>query len=143
MQETLVKTTAVFVPTLYVKDLAAALSFYKRAFNATELWHINHEGRIHVAEMSIGPVTFRMHEESLNKLELSPFTLHGTSIVLGLLTPDPDELAARAELAGATILSPVQDYDYGYRQGTIRDPFGHHWCLEGIDSLNKIPVGAR
>jgi PhnB protein len=32
--------------------------------------------------------------------------------------------------AGATILSPAQDYDYGYRQGKIKDPFGHIWMIE-------------
>jgi PhnB protein len=32
--------------------------------------------------------------------------------------------------AGATLLNPVQDYDYGYRQGDIKDPFGHQWMIE-------------
>jgi PhnB protein len=32
--------------------------------------------------------------------------------------------------AGATLLSPAQDYDYGYRQGIILDPFGHQWMIE-------------
>jgi uncharacterized glyoxalase superfamily protein PhnB len=24
----------------------------------------------------------------------------------------------------------MQDYDYGYRQGVIADPFGHQWLFE-------------
>jgi PhnB protein len=28
------------------------------------------------------------------------------------------------------VISPAQDYDYGYRQGVVKDPFGHHWMLE-------------
>ena len=78
-----------------------------------------------------------MHEEVKRDNELSPSTLNATSIVIGLLVENPDELAARAVAAGATELSPVQDYDYGYRQGTIRDPFGHHWCLERMDDFYK------
>jgi PhnB protein len=27
-------------------------------------------------------------------------------------------------------VSPVQDYEYGYRQGEIIDPFGHRWVLQ-------------
>ncbi len=32
--------------------------------------------------------------------------------------------------AGATEMDPAQDYDYGYRQGEIKDPFGHHRLIE-------------
>ena len=51
-----------------------------------------------------------------------------------------NEVTAKAIAAGATALSPVQDYEYGYRQGTIRDPFGHHWCLERMDDFYKMPT---
>ncbi len=129
-----------FVPTLYMKDLTLAIAFYKSAFGATERWRIENEGRVHVAEMCISSVVFRMHEEVARAHELSPAALRGTSIILGLLTDDPDAVAARALAAGATELSPVQEYEYGYRQGTISDPFGHHWCLERYDDLKKIPA---
>ena len=32
--------------------------------------------------------------------------------------------------AGAVEISAVKDYEYGYRQGEIEDPFGHHWLIE-------------
>lgn len=125
---------------LYMKDLGAAIDFYKKAFDAEERWRIDHAGNVHVAELSIHPVLFRLHEEVKRDGELSPSTLNATSIVIGLLVDDPDELAAKAIAAGATELSPVQDFEYGYRQGTIRDPFGHHWCLERMDDLYKKPA---
>jgi len=128
------------IPMLYMKDLAAAIDFYKKAFDAEERWRIDHDGNVHVAEMSISPVLFRLHEEVRRENELSPSTLNATSTVIGLLVDDPDTLAARAVAAGATELSPVQDFEYGYRQGTIRDPFGHHWCLEKMDDLYKVPL---
>ena len=131
---------AAIVPMLYMKDLAAALDFYKKAFGAVERWRIDNEGNVHVAEMFISPVLFRLHEEVKRDNELSPATLNATSTVIGLLVDDPDTLAARALAAGATELSPVQDFEYGYRQGTIRDPFGHHWCLEKMDDLYKMPL---
>ena len=128
------------IPMLYMKDLAAAIDFYKKAFDAEERWRIDHDGNVHVAEMYISPVLFRLHEEVRRENELSPSTLNATSTVIGLLVDDPDTLAARAVAAGATELSPVQDFEYGYRQGTIRDPFGHHWCLEKMDDLYKVPL---
>jgi PhnB protein len=131
---------AALVPTLYMNDLAEAIEFYKRAFGAVERWRIPASGRVHVAEMSISPLLFRMHEEVSRDGNVSPPTVKGTTIVLGLLVHDPDALARRAIDAGAIELSPMKDYEYGYRQGTIVDPFGHHWCLEGLTGLTKAPV---
>ncbi|HEX6892674.1 MAG TPA: VOC family protein [Chryseolinea sp.] len=128
------------IPTLYMKDLGAAIKFYKEAFDAEERWRIDYAGNVHVAEMSISSVLFRLHEEVKRDGVLSPSTLNATSIVIGLLVDNPDELAAKAIAAGATEMSPVQDFDYGYRQGTIRDPFGHHWCLERMDDFYKMPL---
>ncbi len=47
-----------------------------------------------------------------------------------ICTPDPDALFKRAADAGAKVLSPIQDYDYGYRQGIVADPFGHQWLIQ-------------
>jgi PhnB protein len=134
--------TIMLVPMLYLNDLAGAIDFYKRAFDATEKWHIsNPDGSIHVAEMSIGAVLFRMHEETGKASNFSPHTVSGTTVVIGLLVPDPDAVAAKAEAAGGTILSPVRDYEYGYRQGTVKDPFGHHWQIERTPA--GPPLGAN
>ena len=43
-----------------------------------------------------------------------------------------DVVIASALAAGAVELSPATDYDYGYRQGEIKDPFGHHWLIEAV-----------
>lgn len=123
-------------PMLYLKDLAAAIDFYKTAFDAVEQWHVsNPDGSVHVAEMTIGAALFRMHEEVVRDNNFSPGTVGGTTVVMGLLVPDPDAVAAKAAAVGGTVLSPVRDYEYGYRQGTVRDPFGHHWLIE------KKPAG--
>jgi PhnB protein len=126
----------ILAPMLYLKDVAAAIDFYKNAFTAVERWHVsNPDGSVHVAEMIIGDALFRMHEEVSRDNNFSPGTAEGTTVVIGLLVPDPDAMAAKAAAAGGTIISPVRDYEYGYRQGTIEDPFGHHWLIE------KRPAG--
>ena len=101
--------TIILAPMLYLKDLAAAIEFYKNAFDAIEQWHIsNPDGSVHVAEMTIGTAVFRMHEEVGRDNNLSPETMKGTTVVMGLLVPDPDAVAVKAEAAGGMVLSPVR-----------------------------------
>lgn len=123
--------TAAFVPMLYMENLKAAMEFYKNAFDAIEMRHVsNSDDTVHVAEMYIGDALFRMHQETSNSRQLSPFTVSGTTVVIGLLVDDPDSTFKKAIAAGAEEVHPMQTYDYGYRQGTLRDPFGHHWMIE-------------
>jgi PhnB protein len=60
---------------------------------------------------------------------LSPHTLHGTTVRMNLLVADPDGLAARAVAHGAVQVAPIADQSYGLRQGRLADPFGHHWLI--------------
>ena len=56
---------------------------------------------------------------------------HGaTTVELGVFLEDPDSLMDSALSAGATLVSPMKDYEYGYRQGSFVDPFGHFWTLQ-------------
>ena len=120
-----------FAPVLYVNDVAAASLFYQTVFEATALrrW-ANDDGSVHVAELQIGNALFHLHEEAPQHKELSPQTVGSTSVVIGLFVPDPHDVQRRAITAGAIELNAVQDYDYGYRQGSFADPFGHHWAVQ-------------
>ena len=120
-----------FAPMIYLKKVAPAIEFYKKAFDAVVLrqWN-NDDNSVHVAEMSIDGALFHLHEEISRINELSPETLNGTCIAIGLFVEDVHSLMAKAVAAGGTELDPVRDYDYDYRQGCVADPFGHHWLLE-------------
>ena len=120
-----------FAPHLAIKVLLPAIAFYEKAFGARILhaWK-NPDGSVHVAEMSLNDRLFHLHEETARSNQMSPETTVSTSVVIGFFTPYPDELFNRAVAAGATIDSPMQDYDYGYRQGTLVDPFGHQWLIQ-------------
>jgi PhnB protein len=120
-----------FAPMLYLNKVAPAIEFYKKAFDAIELrrWS-NDDDSVHVAEMSIDGALFHMHEEVTRINELSPETLKGTCIAIGLFVNDPHAVMAKAVAAGGTEIDSVKDYDYEYRQGCVADPFGHHWLIE-------------
>jgi uncharacterized glyoxalase superfamily protein PhnB len=46
-----------------------------------------------------------------------------------LVTDDPDGAFERAVAAGATVVRPVVDQDYGGRGGSVLDPEGNHWSF--------------
>ena len=121
----------VFAPQLFIKSGITNIGFYTRAFGAVELrrW-TNDEGSIHVAELSIDGAIFHLHEESLRSNSFSPEKYNSTTATIGLFVPDVHSFVNRAIEAGAEVVSPVQDYDYGYRQGEIKDPFGHTWQIQ-------------
>jgi PhnB protein len=115
------------IPTLSVNNGAAAIAFYKNAFEAIELMCITAADGAIVAEMSIDGARFFLADESPERGSFSPEKLAGISMRMGLFVADPDAVAAKAIAAGATEIYPVADQDYGYRLGHIKDPFGHHW----------------
>jgi uncharacterized glyoxalase superfamily protein PhnB len=46
-----------------------------------------------------------------------------------VVTDDPDGLFARAVAAGAEVLRPLEDTDYGSREFAVRDPEGNLWSF--------------
>lgn len=123
--------TISFAPNLYVTNVADAIDFYIKALNAVEILHYsNDDGSVHVAEMTIGDAIFHMHEETPRNNRLSPETLNGTTVEVGLFIEDVDNIFQQAVSAGAEVLNSPQDYEYGYRQATIKDPFGHQWTFQ-------------
>jgi PhnB protein len=122
-----------FVPQLVISHGTMDLEFYKNAFGAIETKHItNDDGSIHVSEMFIDGAMFHFHEESYNGSSFSPGKYNGVTAIIGLMVADVDKVMARAISAGAKETSPAQSYDYGYRQGSLMDPLGHHWLIEMI-----------
>jgi PhnB protein len=121
--------TTRIMPMLSVRGAASAVDFYQRAFGARELLRVTSpEGRI-VAELAIGDAQIGVADEVPSVGNVSPEALGGTSVRISLVVDDPDALAERAVAAGAELIFPVEDQPYGWRQGRVADPFGHHWMI--------------
>jgi PhnB protein len=125
-----------FAPELFIDNGVKDISFYEAAFGAVELRRFaNDDGSIHVAELSIEGALFHLHETTAKPYLFSPSANNGTTVCIGLFVPDVDAVMNKAIKAGAIEIHQAQDYDYGYRQGTIKDPFGHYWQIQSV--INK------
>lgn len=113
-------------PWLSLRGGAKALDFYKTAFGAVDVYHIeNPEGEV-VARLSVHGAEFWLADESPEHGNVSPESLAGCSVRMILTVPDPDAVFAAALKAGASEVYPVSE-GHGWRIGRLVDPFGHHW----------------
>ncbi|MEO5996134.1 MAG: VOC family protein [Chitinophagaceae bacterium] len=122
---------AFFAPQLYIKRGVYDIGFYLVGLGAVERrrW-TNDDGSLHVVELSIDDAVFHLHEEKPGVGQFEPTKINGVTALIGLFVNDVDKIISNAVNAGATVINPAQDYDYGYRQGEIRDPFGHVWLIQ-------------
>ncbi|MGY4538908.1 PhnB protein [Mucilaginibacter sp. UYNi724] len=119
-----------FAPMLIIPNGLNDVTFYTKAFGAVELRRFgNDDGTIHVVEFAIDGSVFHLHEQWETKL-ISPDRAGASTVSVNIFVDDVDAVVAQAVAAGARITSPVQDFDYGYRQGDIIDPFGHCWQIQ-------------
>jgi PhnB protein len=120
-----------FAPELFINNGVKDISFYQNAFGAAEQMRFtNDDGSIHVAELSIDGAIFHIHEVTAKQYYFSTGKYNGSTVCIGLFVTDVDKVMQNAIDAGAIEIDPAQDYDYGYRQGTIKDPFGHFWQIQ-------------
>ncbi len=125
---TAIDNTTHFAPELHIPNGTFNIDFYKK-FGATEHFCFrNDDESIHVAELEINGAIFHVHETMRNALE--PVSAKGVTCIIGLFVPNVDEVMKSAIDAGATEINPATDYDYGYRQGMFKDPFGHYWQIQ-------------
>jgi PhnB protein len=121
-------------PRLRFKDAAKAIEFYKRAFDAQEGLRFETPGGIGHAELTIAGSTIFIGEEWPEGGRFSAETLGNTPVTIELEVPDVDAFVAHAVEAGAKVIRPISDQFYGYRQGTLEDPFGYVW---GVSTLTE------
>jgi PhnB protein len=116
-------------PYLIVAAAADAIEYYKKAFGATELFRMDHEGKVGHAELKIGDSPIMLADEYPQMGYRSPKALGGTPLSIMIYVEDVDTVYKRAIDSGGTEVKPLQDQFYGDRSGTLTDPFGHVWTV--------------
>jgi PhnB protein len=127
-------------PMLAVSDGNAAIAFYKTAFGATVLWHLDGGGHV-VAGLSIDGAKFFLAHESPPHGTRGPASVGFTTVRIELFVDDPVAVHTQALAAGAIERSPVTEHTYAMSgpspitrmlQGSVVDPFGHMWLVGKI-----------
>ena len=117
-------------PYLVMKNAAAAIEFYKKAFGAVELFRMPAPGgKVGHAEIKIGDSPVMLADEYPDLGFKGPESLGGTPVILMIYVNDVDKIYPQAIAAGGKELRPLQTQFYGDRSGTLSDPFGHMWTI--------------
>jgi PhnB protein len=117
-------------PHLVCAGAAAAIDFYKKAFNAVEEVRIAApDGKLIHASVRIAGSPVMLVDEFPAMGALGPKALKGSSVTIHLYVEDADAVFAQARAAGATVTMPLADMFWGDRYGQLQDPFGHLWSI--------------
>lgn len=117
-------------PHLICADAAAAIEFYKKAFNAVEMGRMpGPEGKLIHALIRIGDSPVMLVDEFPDWGSFGPKALKGSPVTIHLYVEDADAVVKCAVAAGAKVTMPLEDTFWGDRYGKLEDPFGHQWSV--------------
>ncbi|HVD88529.1 MAG TPA: VOC family protein [Jatrophihabitantaceae bacterium] len=121
-------TVTSMYPRLVVAGAARAIDFYVSALGAVETArHTDDNGKVIHSELKLGSMMFAVKDEDAG--DPAPTTLGGSPVILALDVTDADAVGEAMVAAGATVIYPIRDWEYGARAGRLADPFGHLWMV--------------
>jgi uncharacterized glyoxalase superfamily protein PhnB len=119
------------IPFLEYEDARAALDWLGKAygFEQTAL-HESPDGKVPHAEMRYDEGMVMIGAVWENNWGMrTPRQLGGVNQGVYVIVDDIDEHHERARAAGAEIVRPLKDTDYGSREYMCRDPEGNIWSF--------------
>jgi uncharacterized glyoxalase superfamily protein PhnB len=122
-------------PALRYKDASAAVEWLAKAFGFEEkAVYRGDDGTVHHAEMQLGAgiIMFGQDREDF-LLGGKPRDPLSSSVSIYVVVPDPDAHFEQARAAGANIVRPLTDEDYGSREYSARDVEGNLWSFGTYD----------
>jgi predicted enzyme related to lactoylglutathione lyase len=128
------------LPYLAVGNARDAIAWYVDAFGAAlvgDMYEMD-DGRIGHAELAIAGGVLYLADE-YPELGLKAPDPQATSVSLMLHVPDTDATLERARERGAQVQREPYE-NYGARNATIIDPFGHRWMLSGPVTGAATPI---
>ena len=129
---------AKIIPTLRYLDAPAAVDWLCAAFGfERHLIVAENPGELAHAQLTFRNGMIMLGSErqtgDYDRLMTSPSAAAGVTQAPYIVVEDADAHCARAAAAGAEILLPVADQDYGGRAYTCSDPEGHVWNFGTYD----------
>lgn len=129
------------MPAMRYRDAPAAIDWLSRVFGfARHAVYVNADGTIGHAELTLGGGMIMLGSEKNDEYGRgfkSPSELGVETRSVYIVVPDADAVYARAQAAGATIVRPLKNTDYGSREFSVKDPEGHTWSVGTYDPWAK------
>jgi uncharacterized glyoxalase superfamily protein PhnB len=115
-------------PTLRAADAPALIRFLVDVVGFEETVVYGEGDVVHHAELA-WPLGGGVMLSTANDADDDPWPLVPGSFGAYVVVDDPDGLFERVRAAGAEVIAPLHDTDYGSRDFTIRDPEGNRWSF--------------
>lgn len=138
MAENAKHTTATVIPTMRYEDARAAVDWLCEAFGFEQHLVVPGEnGTITHAQLVFGNGMVMLgstRDNEFGQLQKPPRALGGVGTQSPyIIVEDADKHYARAVAAGAEVVIPIKDEDYGGRGYSCRDFEGHVWNFGTYD----------
>ncbi|BAN47400.1 VOC family protein [Metapseudomonas resinovorans] len=126
------------IPCLRYRDALAAITWLCNTFGFVEHLVVSEaDGSIAHAQLSHGNgmvMLGSVRDNDYGRLLRQPDETGGLGTqAIYLVVAEVDAVHARALAAGASIVLPLKDEEYGGRGFTCRDPEGHLWSIGSYD----------
>jgi uncharacterized glyoxalase superfamily protein PhnB len=134
-------------PYLYYQDVDRAMAFLSKAFGfkASGARMRGADGKSNHAAMKLGAGVVMLGRPA--SAYRNPKDLGQATQGLYVNVASADRLFDRARKAGAAILEPPADTEYGHRRCGVKDPEGHEWyfahALRRRRAPATVPVARR
>jgi len=117
-------------PILRYSDARAAIRWLCSAFGFVELFCVpEHGAYVRHARLRLGANMIMLGSVRPDDGIASPLVLGSATQMLAVYVDDPDAHFDRAQAAGAKILYPPTDTDFGSREYHVLDLEGHPWTF--------------
>jgi uncharacterized glyoxalase superfamily protein PhnB len=119
-------------PAVRYQDAHAAIEWLGRAFGfEKEAVFDGPDGTVAHAQLRLGPGLFGLSSAQPGRSPDNPWSTVRQGVYVTV--KEVDALHDRAKAAGAEIVLPLTDQDYGSRDFSVRDPEGHLWGFGTYD----------
>lgn len=123
---------ATAIPVLTVSDVRAAVAWFTQAFDFAERLRIG-DGHRSQLEIPGGGAVILAEVRPDTRVPTAGTASHSTMVRVG----DARAHFQRSREAGGRVLMEPTDFEFGERQYSVEDPFGHRWTFsETLDDVD-------
>lgn len=131
------------IPAMRYRNATAAIEWLCKVFGFRINLMVPGEGNVvHHAQLTLGAgmvMLGSVADNEFGQFIRQPDEIGGVETQSSyIVVDDPDLVYARAKLAGADIVRPIRDEDYGGRGFTCRDLEGHLWSVGSYDPWQEV-----